>query len=276
MDDKKYRVVFTGRIEAGADLGQVKQSLAKSLKIDPSATDRLFSGKPMIVKKDADLQSCERLQQAFKRSGALCEIEEQGRKPEKAAVPPPTERKGHQTPPPLPPRDSRRPAPLPTAHVTRGPDEKFCDQCGALVEMNALTCPACGRKFEPRKMGCLPKAAIALGVGFVLLAVLGILAAIAIPQFMVYRHRAYEASVRTELSRVVEAERAYHKNHGVYTQDIEDLALSSSDSSIVIEIIQADQDCFEAEGTHESLPDRVIRADCNGVKEMSVTRDPGG
>jgi hypothetical protein len=159
--------------------------------------------------------------------------------------------------------------------VARGPDEKFCDQCGSLVKMNALSCPACGKQFEARKMGCLPKLAIALGIGFVLMAVLGILAAIAIPQFVTYRNRAYEAGVKSELARVVEAEKAYRNKNGIYTRNMKDLGFTPADPSIFINIIEADQNCFEAVGTHESLPeDRIVRADCHGVKEERPPRKP--
>jgi Tfp pilus assembly protein PilE len=275
MDEKKYSVVFSGKIKEGEDIEKVKQSLTSALKVDPSNLDMLFSGKRIIIKKNSDLPTCENLKRAMERAGALCAIEESGGPPAGKSNPPPKEDQGPKTPPPLPPRRGPEPSGQEAGPPQRGPDEKFCDSCGSIIKMNALSCPYCGKAVEKKKMGCLPKAAIALGIGFfVIIPIIGILAAIAIPQFMAYRNRAYEASVKAELMMLVEAERVYQSRHGTYAPSLEDLGYELSSPQVFLEITSADQDCFEAVGTHEKLYDREIRADCNGLEETDTMGGP--
>lgn len=277
MDEKKYNVIFSGQIKEGEELEAVKKALTSTLKVDPSNLDKLFSGKRIFIKKNADLQTCERLSQAMDRAGALCVIEEHGGAPGGKSAPPPQETEMRKTPPPLPPRKKSGQAGQEGGLPQRGPDERFCDACGGIIKMNALSCPICGKTFEKKKMGCLPKAAIALGIAFfIILPIVGILAAIAIPQFMAYRNRAHEAVVKAELVEVIEAERLYKSRHGTYASSLEELGYEPASPEVAIEITRADRDCFEAVGTHEDIYDREIRADCNGVKDGVGLGGPAG
>ena len=51
----------------------------------------------------------------------------------------------------------------------------------------------------------------------IVIAIIGILAAIAIPQFAAYRERGYIASMQADLNSVRIAEEAYYVDHGEYT-----------------------------------------------------------
>lgn len=47
-------------------------------------------------------------------------------------------------------------------------------------------------------------------------AIIGVLAAIAIPQFLTYRQRSFDATAQTDLRNAATAEEAYYINHFVY------------------------------------------------------------
>ncbi len=106
-------------------------------------------------------------------------------------------------------------------------------------------------------------AIIACVFGFIVIA--GILAAIAIPQFVAYRNRAFQISVATELQTLIVAEDEYFSTHNRYSNNISELKFSTNNPEITIEIIAADENCFEATGRHSKL-EKIITADCNGVE----------
>jgi type IV pilus assembly protein PilA len=57
----------------------------------------------------------------------------------------------------------------------------------------------------------------------IVVAIIGILAAIAIPQFTDFKYRSYDASVAQDLRNVKLAEEVYFTDNGVYTGEINDL-----------------------------------------------------
>ncbi len=74
MGSTKYNVIFRGEIAEGADPGAVKQGIARLFRTDAGKVDRLFSGKPFIVKKAAALDTCRKVADRFEQAGAVCEI----------------------------------------------------------------------------------------------------------------------------------------------------------------------------------------------------------
>ena len=57
----------------------------------------------------------------------------------------------------------------------------------------------------------------------IVIAIIGILAAIAIPQFSAYRTRSYNTSARSDLRNAVTTQEAYFAEHGFYTSVVGDL-----------------------------------------------------
>ena len=57
----------------------------------------------------------------------------------------------------------------------------------------------------------------------IVIAIIGILAAIAIPQFSAYRTRSFNASARSDLRNAVTTQEAYFAEHGFYTNVVGDL-----------------------------------------------------
>ncbi len=104
---------------------------------------------------------------------------------------------------------------------------------------------------------------IAVVVGaFAILALLGILSAIAIPQFVAYKNRAYQVSIESVLKDLAVAEASYFSEHGKYASSLQELNFSPVSPEMTIEILSADSACFEAVATHSNLPD-VHVIDCN-------------
>lgn len=259
MGDNKYRIVFKGEISEGADINEVKRKIGQSFKIDPAKLDELFSGKRMIVKKNSTLEICEKTKEAFERAGAICHIEEEKAQSEQKAEPQPS-----PEPPPLPSRQEREQRQVASMSRERKADEKFCSSCGEIIQIKMLSCPYCGTKQKKEGgMGCLAIGAIVVGIGFVGLAIIGILAAIAIPQFAAYRERAYEASIRAELQNLATAEQSFFQENKRYTNSINDLEYEISSPLVRIEIVQADERCFDARGESQKVR-KILWINCKG------------
>jgi len=69
-----YKVIFEGTILPGKDADSVKKSLMDLLNQDEMVMDRLFSGKPMVIRKNADAETAENFRKAFEAAGAICMI----------------------------------------------------------------------------------------------------------------------------------------------------------------------------------------------------------
>ncbi|MFT5502717.1 MAG: hypothetical protein ACI845_000266 [Gammaproteobacteria bacterium] len=67
-----FQISFSGQITEGADLNDVQSKIGGLLKVNEAQITRLFSGKPVIVKKGLDKQTAQTYVLAFKRSGAIC------------------------------------------------------------------------------------------------------------------------------------------------------------------------------------------------------------
>jgi type IV pilus assembly protein PilA len=57
----------------------------------------------------------------------------------------------------------------------------------------------------------------------IVIAIIGILAAIAIPQFNAYRARSFNAGANTDLRNAMTAQEGYYTDHDTYTDDAADL-----------------------------------------------------
>jgi len=267
MDKIKYRLVFKGQIVEGEKIDEVKNKLANALKMDISKIENLFSGEKKIIKKDSDLQTCEQIKAVFEKSGAICFLEQQDTpSPHQEPLPPPL-------PPQLPGKQKANSSEINDSRRIRGNDEMFCESCGEIIKTNVLACPYCGRTKKKAGLGCVPIGAIVLGIGLFFMAIVGILAAIAVPQFAAYRNRSFEATIKYELNNLFIAEKAYYKKHLTYTGRIADLDFNQKNQEVSIIIVSADENCFKAEGKHNKYS-KELWVDCNGVKESNSRGHP--
>lgn len=74
MADPRFDIQFQGKLVAGAAADAVKANLMRLFKIDEARAAAMLSGKPVILKKDADQATAMKFRAALKQAGALCEL----------------------------------------------------------------------------------------------------------------------------------------------------------------------------------------------------------
>ena len=96
---------------------------------------------------------------------------------------------------------------------------RFCSTCGFALPGAVPRCPQCGREAPTGRPGGMgPAAVVAIVAGVVVggVCVVGILAAIAIPNFIKYQLRAKASEVTLNLELLVRAEQAARERTGSY------------------------------------------------------------
>ncbi len=72
----RYRILFCGDVVNGCNIEDVKKKLVSLLQEDQENIDTLFSGQTYVIKKNADLETCERIRRSFIAVGAVCYIKD--------------------------------------------------------------------------------------------------------------------------------------------------------------------------------------------------------
>jgi len=72
---RRYKVTFNGKIVEGRQCEDVKRHLRALLKTEQTKVERLFSNACMVIKQDVDYETALKYLDAFKRAGAICELE---------------------------------------------------------------------------------------------------------------------------------------------------------------------------------------------------------
>lgn len=75
MSGAKYNIVFGGKIRDGADLGQVKENVARLFKIDATKVERLFTGSRVVLKADVDKATADKYEVTLAKAGAIVGVE---------------------------------------------------------------------------------------------------------------------------------------------------------------------------------------------------------
>lgn len=70
----EYQVIFEGKLTGERPLDEVKRNLAALFKMKAEQVDALFSGKPVVIKRDIDQATALKYQAAFKKAGAVCTV----------------------------------------------------------------------------------------------------------------------------------------------------------------------------------------------------------
>lgn len=89
MSDARFNLVFNGELVAGASPDAVKQNLAKLFKLEPARVEAMFSGKPVVLKKDADQATAMKFRAVLRQAGAQVRMEPVGAIEEVSAAPAP-------------------------------------------------------------------------------------------------------------------------------------------------------------------------------------------
>ena len=72
--ETQYNVVFEGKTAPGKDRDSVKEALIALLKTDARSIERLFSGKPISIRKNVDAATAGKFRRAFEAAGAVCSL----------------------------------------------------------------------------------------------------------------------------------------------------------------------------------------------------------
>lgn len=71
MSEARFDILFDGTLKPDADPHLVRERLGAAFKLDAAGIERLFTGKPVAVKRDADLTTAARYKRVFEEAGAI-------------------------------------------------------------------------------------------------------------------------------------------------------------------------------------------------------------
>ena len=89
---------------------------------------------------------------------------------------------------------------------------------------------------------------------FIVLACIGVLAAIAIPQYMAYKDRGHNEAARSALEDAVTAQEAYYVDNSIYADKLSDLIADfglNIPEGVVVSIIKANEEGYEMDAYHK-------------------------
>jgi len=69
-----YKIIFKGKIAEGYRIEDVKQNLSSLYKVDVGEINRLFTGRPIVIKQDLDYQTAVYDREIFEKTGAVCSV----------------------------------------------------------------------------------------------------------------------------------------------------------------------------------------------------------
>ncbi len=78
MAEKQYNLVFEGQIVEGAAADKVKRNLAALLKREPGEIQHLFTGDPIVIKRNMSPEKAKKYKAAFEKAGGVCRLEAAG------------------------------------------------------------------------------------------------------------------------------------------------------------------------------------------------------
>lgn len=75
MAEELYNVVFKGELVRSFELAEVKKNVAKLFKVDGPKLEALFSGKPVVLKKNVNFEGANKYRVAIKKAGARVDLQ---------------------------------------------------------------------------------------------------------------------------------------------------------------------------------------------------------
>jgi hypothetical protein len=69
-----YQIVFDGTLTGEIAVSKVKQNLAAMFKMNATQIEALFSGNPIVIKRNIDEDTAKKYQLAFNKAGAKCTL----------------------------------------------------------------------------------------------------------------------------------------------------------------------------------------------------------
>ena len=145
-----YSVVMTGRIADGMELGQVKANVAKLFKLGDEQLEKLFSGKPVAVRRGVDRQQADKICAALTKAGAVAAVKS-NRPLAPVEAPAAVQAKpSEQAEPAAKAEPAVKPVPATTAATAASDEAVAPSEEGLPAE---LDCPRCGH-HQPLAKAC--------------------------------------------------------------------------------------------------------------------------
>jgi uncharacterized protein YbjQ (UPF0145 family) len=73
--DTRYNITFDGQTAPARDIQAVKDALMRTLRTDGRGIEMLFTGKPVIIKRNVDAATAQKYEKAFEAAGAICTLD---------------------------------------------------------------------------------------------------------------------------------------------------------------------------------------------------------
>lgn len=89
MSEPTYSVIFRGDLQPGYTVDDVKANFARLFKAGPETVEKLFSGRPLAIKKGLGKAQAEQLQATLVKLGAQSSVKAEGDSPISAEAPAP-------------------------------------------------------------------------------------------------------------------------------------------------------------------------------------------
>lgn len=74
MAEERFDLSYRGDLTPGADPARVRERLTALFKLSETGAERLFTGRPVIVKRNADAATTARFTEVFEEAGALLTV----------------------------------------------------------------------------------------------------------------------------------------------------------------------------------------------------------
>jgi prepilin-type N-terminal cleavage/methylation domain-containing protein len=101
----------------------------------------------------------------------------------------------------------------------------------------------------------------------IVIAIIGILAAVAIPQYSEYRNRAHDAAAKQALHQLAKAQEDYYIQNQIYTVDRTKISASSGwtvEAVVEVNILAAGTQSWSANSSHTASPTTWIYSSSDG------------
>jgi len=86
MADGEFHLVFRGELTGTLPEETVRQNLARVFRMSADRVADLFSGKPVVIKRNVDEATARKFESAFRNAGAVCELRPVERSSESTAA----------------------------------------------------------------------------------------------------------------------------------------------------------------------------------------------
>lgn len=78
MAEREFQVVFHGELTGELPEEAVKRNLAGLFRLSAERAEKLFSGRPVVIKRGVDETTARKYEAAFRKAGAVCELRPAG------------------------------------------------------------------------------------------------------------------------------------------------------------------------------------------------------